>query len=240
MSTEKIKVTWDDLDTSASKPFVEEKPHSYSDDVVFQMPQKSTNNPKLWIIIGASIAACLFLILIVCLVVNIFGDKKTSVSEQESSLSQEEKYRKAIESVLEQNASISQTLQGDSTSPKDYFRMVVSIMRSIDLSDCPADFQIAYRNHINATEKLIPILQQQEDLGGFGNVTKSVIIGVISGLTGHFELAIENFLENVYASDELSQAAQAVSKEIDLTAKTFLQIAQKYHVDITPYTQSNN
>lgn len=223
MDSDKIKVTWEDIDSSASNSNARRAPDPYvsGNDAVMYIQPKTKKDIKWRFIIVPSIVACIVLLAAVFLFFN----------------NSENRYRKPIESVLDQTEYISQTAQNSSESLLVMVSSLVQKMRLIDLSDCPDDFQTAYRTHIKACEKLIPLLRQGEELNGFGNMAKSFIVGLIAGFTGQYQLIAGNILENAYAGDELNQAAQSVIEEIELTEVEVFRVAKKYNVDITPYSQ---
>jgi len=74
--------------------------------------------------------------------------------------SQEAQYARAIEKVLQEDSKYSSALDelsGINQSDPDYIDKVVAVhnkvvvlMKSIDTSDCPEDFRLAYYNHIQA------------------------------------------------------------------------------------------
>lgn len=225
MGTDKIKVTWDDIDTSSSTsvstPSFQENTFADRNDVVMQIQPKAKKEIKpRFIIIPAIVVSILLFAVVFALYSN-----------------SDNQYRKAIEAVLDQDAFIPQTLPSDSNSPVETFRLLVLKMRSINLSDCPPDFQSAYRDHIDAWESAIPILQQAEEQNGWGNILKNIIVGFVSGYTGHFELMAGSILSDLNASDELKAAAEGVDKEIQSSFLNVLQVAQKYKVNTIPYAQ---
>ena len=225
MDSEKIKVTWDEIkapqNSEGAKITVSE----------FDIPQNSSDpavpcNGK--VVYGSSKSRNGYLLPIIAAVV--IGIITLGVFFATSNA----RYKQPIESVLQQDKLIPQSVKSDSAVVT--VSATVQRMRGIDLSECPEDFRVAYQKHTEAWAKAVPVLRQAEELNGFGNFLKSFIIGLIGGYTGQFHLVAGNILENAYASDELKQEAQKVDAEIKSTYSHVLQLAQKYKVDIRPYS----
>lgn len=208
MNDEKIKITLDDIENNFPREPI----------IVSLDGESKKNNRRIISWIVASIIICFAVLSVFCIVKNNLYQTRQ---------------REAIAMVLQEDKNISQNL------PKREATEVVSIvirrMRAIDLSQCPNDFRDAYKQHIMAWEKAVPVLRQFEEQNGAGNILKSFLVGLIAGFTDQFHLVLGNIIENANASEELKQKAQKVDREIKDTFDEVLRIAKKYKIDISPY-----
>ena len=246
MASDKIKVTWDEIDSSSPVSNAGQNKGaciniSQSDldahtghagqnqsafppynNVTGQIPPKTKSGVKLsFIIIPAVIV---FIALLAAASVFVY-------------YTIENRYCKPIEAVLSQDALTPHAIPDDIDSPTEMLKMLVQNMRAIDLSKCPQDFQDAYQKHIEAIEQALPIVQQTEEQDGWESFFKNLFIGFVSGYTGHYELLAGSILSDIYADAELGAAAEKVDKDIQSSYLNLLQIAQKYKADTTPYTK---
>jgi hypothetical protein len=145
-------------------------------------------------------------------------------------------YQRQIEAVLVADKNIGSDIKNASTV--EDFSTSVQRMYSINLSNCPAKFQVAYRCHIDAWEKAIPVIKEVEELNGWGNVLRSFVVGLVGGYTGNFGMIAGKIAADVKAGGELKEEAARVDEGIKNTYDNVLKIAQEHGVDITPYTKN--
>ncbi|MBO4620983.1 MAG: hypothetical protein J5654_12850, partial [Victivallales bacterium] len=87
---------------------------------------------------------CLFLILVASIMVTCVGCNESRKAINKS--------RKAIEVVLEEDASV-EPFNGNTIEQLiAHTESRVTLMKSISLQDCPREFKQAYRTHISAWE----------------------------------------------------------------------------------------
>jgi hypothetical protein len=103
--------------------------------------------------------------------------------------------------------------------------MTVSEMRSIDLTQCPSDFSVAYLDHIHAWEKAEKIYEARKKLNSDQNVSTTLVAGLISEIVGSGYTPIRNAIE---ADDELKRLADNASDQIKETFNDVERIALTY------------
>lgn len=209
MSNQKITVSWDDISRKESSA---QQSVCNRENFIYQNKEKQKNPLARIAII---IICCLFALAIGAFVL-------------------QPSYKKPISEVLNADNRIGQEAKNNS-SPRQAILMMVNRMKSIDLSACPKDFSMAYQRHTAAWAKMLPLVEQAEQLNGWGNAAKSFILGLLSGYTGNFGLVIGNVLENANASDELKQQAENVEAEIKSSFEDVKECARKYGVDTSDF-----
>lgn len=134
------------------------------------------------------------------------------------------RYKQAIETVLEQDKKAARGVERSAST----LWVIPQRMRNIDLSECPEDFRTAYRKHIEAWDKTVPLCRRIEDFSGWGNKLKAFLAGLAAGLTGRHELVASNFLENLSENESIKQEARKIEDEIKTTWITVVEVANSY------------
>lgn len=115
----------------------------------------------------------------------------------------------AITEVLEASASVSKKASAFGTYGEQA-KFVADSFQTIDVTDCPADFRMAYQEHILAWRAAIPAFEANTGTAAFGE-------GVVAGFTG----------DPQYLGQAQAQADSA-GQRINGTYATLASIAAKY------------
>ena len=208
MSDDKIKVTWNDIEKKSNSNTMATLENPASRENVSKRHRNTT-----WTFIGIFAGLILGVVII------------STVAKSD--------YKRPIEAVLNANKNLTKNLDTQSVTEK--VNIIVERMRSINLSDCPEDFQDAYLRHIEAWSKAIPLIEAAEEMNGSENLLKNIIIGFVGGYTGQFHLVADKIMSDINTCNDLKAAVQLVDAEIKNTFHEVLRIAQKYKVDTTTY-----
>ena len=147
--------------------------------------------------------------------------------------SKDAEYRQALKSVLDQDAQTGENTKNNA-SIEDLMNANMrrtNKMRAIDLSQCPADFQAAYIEHIGAWTSVNDLLSDmkrfQNKYDSFGACVEAFLRGMFFdfGMIGEMEAE----------KQRINQRASQVSDAIKSTFYKTLHIAAKYGVDVSKY-----
>ncbi len=144
---------------------------------------------------------------------------------------QKEEYKKAIHSVLDQDA---QTGKVDRSSIDSFVyssKTKALNMKNIDLSKCPPEFQAAYIAHSIAWAKKYDIACEikmfDEKYNSFSGFFSAFLRGLV------FDFGSVKEAEEAY--QQILNHDREVSAEINSTWNEVLKVAAKYDVDVSKY-----
>jgi hypothetical protein len=130
---------------------------------------------------------------------------------------QNARYKTAIEQALHEDA-----LTGTDPTPSH-----TSNMRTIDLSDCPPEFRVAYMEHIEAWEELVKVSQAKNELDSEADAAAAA--GFLSTL---FSMNTTPWRDHVRAEAEVQRLGVAATADVHSTWETVEQIASKYGAQV--------
>lgn len=105
----------------------------------------------------------------------------------------------------------------------------VTAMRAIVLTDCPAEFQVAYVKHIQAWEKYYRIKQGLRDLDTGDNLGGAALVDFVGGVLGFSPGAIGDHIDAIKL---LERERNAASQEVSDTYEIVTTLARSRGVAI--------
>ena len=174
------------------------------------------------------IGICIFFIIIIfiCISNKNYGDSQDAIQ------------RENILKVLEMNYKInSDKFNLDSVQEtRNNFNNRYLSMIEIDLTDCPADFAIAYKEHCDAYKEIIDTLDKIENLNKKYNVGKGIMDGlkIFRGWTGIADQA-KSMYELAEDQYDLRAKIARIKYNIPYTYNILLETSSKYSVNIDKY-----
>jgi hypothetical protein len=131
----------------------------------------------------------------------------------------QEKQKKAIENVLQEDNLLMQSAQNEIKNKKskiDAFTSMTQKMRTINLESCPPDFSEVYRKHIYAWEDAVKQMKEKDN-----DFLGSLFEGIIGFATGNSKVALNALIKILGDSGVDMQQVQNTWREVELSATKY-------------------
>ena len=166
-------------------------------------------------------ASAIFLVILGILLISIDCSSSSESNANQITENSKEKYRKAIKSVLDQEAQITPQLSSNASMTELIVKQqqYLNGMRDIDLSLCPYDFQAAYREYINAWNDIHHASRRIKD---FDSYQKS-------------NMTFDAYQKSITTLEKYRSQLKKGHNNMNISKTKVLEIAVKYGVDVSKY-----
>lgn len=166
----------------------------------------------------------LIAIMLGLLLMGSVGCKDTQeVARHQQQLADEETARARVEQLAHYKLAIEKALQMDLLTGTHATSEHTHGMRSIDLSDCPADFRVAYMAHIHAWDEAAAVMAANDKLNS--NEDSDAIAG---GLAAIFGSDATPWQDHLNAKENIGRLAAQADADIKSTFNQVELLAAAY------------